>query len=52
MNDVLHTDNPDRPGNLTAEEYRRRLEERAATAPPCHDWTGVDLPLDVEVGDR
>lgn len=45
MNDVLHTDNPSRPGNLSAEEYRRRLEERAATSPPCHDWTGVDLPL-------
>ena len=52
MADVLHSDNPDRPGNLSAEEYRRRLEERAVTAPPCHDWTGVDLVLDDEDGAR
>lgn len=33
---VLHTDDPDRPGNLTAEEYRAQLEEYAAAHPMRH----------------
>ncbi len=31
--DVLHTDDPTRPGNVTAEEYRAELEEFARTHP-------------------
>lgn len=30
---VLHTDDPDRPGNLTAEEYRAELEAYAKAHP-------------------
>jgi hypothetical protein len=39
---VLHTDDPDRPGNLTAEEYRAEYEAFRA----AHPDSGLPLPAD------
>lgn len=35
MGVALHTDDPDRDGNLSEEEYWRRAEERAARSGAC-----------------
>lgn len=34
--DVLHDDDPNRDGNLTAEEYAARARKRAEDGGPCH----------------